>query len=49
VVRALAIDVGSTSVRTAIVNDAGLVSSEHQAPLTVSTPNPGEIELDAPG
>ncbi len=46
-VRALAIDVGSTSVRTAIVNDAGLVSSEHQAPLTVSTPNPGEIELDA--
>jgi len=47
VVRALAIDVGSTSVRTAIVDDAGLVASVHQASLTVSTPNPGEIELDA--
>jgi glycerol kinase len=47
VVRALAIDVGSTSVRTAIVNDEGRVSSIQQASLSVSTPNPGEVELDA--
>jgi len=47
VVKALAIDVGSTSVRTALVDAAGLVSCVHQAPLSVSTPNPGEVELDA--
>jgi glycerol kinase len=46
VVRALAIDVGSTSVRTALVDDAGRVSCVHQAPLTVLTPSPGEVELD---
>ena len=45
--KALAIDVGSTSVRTALVDTAGNVSCVHQAPLTVSTPRPGEVELDA--
>lgn len=45
--RALAIDVGSTSVRTALVDDAGLVTCVHQAPLTIATPSPGEVELDA--
>lgn len=46
-VKALTIDVGSTSVRTALVDDAGSVSCVQQAPLSVSTPNPGEVELDA--
>ena len=46
-VRALAIDVGSTSVRTALVDTNGVVTNVHQAPLTVRTPNPGEVELNA--
>jgi glycerol kinase len=46
VVRALAIDVGSTSIRTALVDTQGLVSCVHRAPLRVSTPAPGEVELD---
>ena len=46
-VRALAIDVGTTSVRTAIVDTLGNVSNLHQRPLVVHTPNPGEVELDA--
>lgn len=44
---ALSIDVGSTSVRTARVDLDGTVTCVHQAPLSVSTPNPGEVELDA--
>jgi glycerol kinase len=47
VVRALAIDVGTTSIRTAIVETTGVVSHEHRERLTLSTPNPGEVELDA--
>jgi len=47
VVRALAIDVGTSSVRTAIVDTDGLVSHVNQRTLTISTPNPGEVELDA--
>jgi glycerol kinase len=47
VVRALAIDVGTTSVRTSIVDEHGVVSHVHQQPLTVVTPQPGEVELDA--
>ncbi len=45
-VRALAIDVGSTSVRTAFVDTSGDVSHVHRATLKISTPAPGEVELD---
>ncbi len=45
--RALAIDIGSTSVRTACVDLLGIVSHVHQAALTVRSPNPGDVELDA--
>jgi glycerol kinase len=46
VVRALALDVGSSSVRTAVVDDAGTVSHVHQHALTIRSPQPGEVELD---
>jgi glycerol kinase len=46
-VRALAIDVGTSSVRTAIVDERGAVSALYQQRLTISTPQPGEVELDA--
>ncbi|HVA52708.1 MAG TPA: FGGY family carbohydrate kinase [Acidimicrobiales bacterium] len=46
-VRALAIDVGTTSVRTALVDESGTVSHAHQQGLTIATPQPGEVELDA--
>lgn len=46
-VRALAIDVGTSSVRTAIVDTGGKVSHVNQRRLTINTPNPGEVELDA--
>jgi glycerol kinase len=46
VVRALAIDVGTTSIRTAIVDTQGTVTHTHQQRLTIATPNPGEVELD---
>ncbi len=45
--RALAIDVGTSSVRTAVVDETGAVSALHQRRLTISTPQPGEVELDA--
>ncbi len=44
---ALAIDVGTSSVRTSIVDASGVVSHSHQQRLSVRTPNPGEVELDA--
>jgi glycerol kinase len=47
VVRALAIDVGTTSLRTAIVDTRGTLSHEHREHLSLATPNPGEVELDA--
>jgi glycerol kinase len=47
VVRALVIDVGSTSIRAGIVDATGTVSAVEQRRLTVSSPNPGEVELDA--
>jgi glycerol kinase len=47
VVRTLAIDVGTTSIRTAIVDASGTVSHEHREHLSLATPNPGEVELDA--
>jgi glycerol kinase len=47
VVRALAIDVGSTSIRTAVVDITGVVSHVHYERLRISTPSPGEVELDA--
>jgi glycerol kinase len=46
VVRALAIDIGTTSIRTGIVDVDGAVTHVHQEPLTIATPNPGEVELD---
>lgn len=46
-VRALAIDVGTTSVRTALVDESGTVSHAHRQNLTIATPQPGEVELDA--
>lgn len=46
-VRALAIDVGSSSVRTALVDERGAVSHVQRARLSVSSPTPGEVELDA--
>jgi len=46
VVKALAIDVGSTSIRTALVDERGTVSHVHKARLTVRNPHPGEVELD---
>lgn len=46
-VTTLVIDVGTTSVRSAIVDPTGRVSAVHQRPLTIRTPNPGEVELDA--
>jgi glycerol kinase len=47
VVRALAIDVGSSSLRTALVDEYGVVTHVHQRALTVCSPHPGEVELDA--
>lgn len=45
--RALAIDVGSSSIRTGIVDERGTVSHVHQRALAVATPSPGYVELDA--
>jgi glycerol kinase len=47
VVKALAIDVGTTSVRTALVDTNGEVTHVHHQRLTVTSPHPGEVELDA--
>lgn len=46
-VRALAIDVGTSSVRTALVDEHGTVGHARQRALTIATPQPGEVELDA--
>jgi glycerol kinase len=46
VVKALAIDVGTTSIRTGIVSTDGVVTHSHQARLSITTPQPGEVELD---
>lgn len=46
-VRALAIDVGTTWIRTAIVDTQGRVANTHSQRLNLTTPNPGEVELDA--
>jgi glycerol kinase len=46
-VKALAIDVGTTSVRTALVDTSGAVTHVHQKRLSIATPQPGEVELDA--
>lgn len=45
--RALAIDIGTTILRTGIVDTSGNVTHTHQHALSVATPNPGEVELDA--
>lgn len=44
--RALAIDVGSSSVRAALVDESGRLSHVRRAALSVRTPSPGEVELD---
>ena len=46
-VRALAIDVGTTSIRTAIVDTQGRVTNTHSQRLNLTTSVPGEVELDA--
>ncbi len=43
---ALAIDIGTSSVRTALVSMSGVVSHVHQRSLTITSPAPGEVELD---
>lgn len=45
--RALAIDVGTTWVRTGVVGVDGAVSNIHRQRLTIAAPRPGEVELDA--
>ena len=44
--KALVIDLGTTSLRSALVDERGHVSAVCQRPLTVTSPNPGEVELD---
>lgn len=46
-VKALAIDIGTTMIRTAMVDSNGVVSHAHHERLTVTTPASGEVELDA--
>jgi len=46
-VRALVVDVGTTSVRTGVVDTTGQVTHVHQRALTVTSPGPGMVELDA--
>jgi len=46
VVNILAIDVGSSSIRTALVDERGAVTFEHRRRLTLATPSPGFVELD---
>ena len=43
----LVVDVGTSSVRTAVVDAGGRVGRVHQAPLVTATPAPGMVELDA--
>ncbi len=45
--RALSIDVGSSSIRTALVDERGEITHAYQARLDVHTPSPGQVELDA--
>lgn len=46
-VKALAIDVGTSSIRTGLVDEHGDVRHVHQRALSIRTPQPGEVELDA--
>ncbi len=46
-VNALAIDVGTSSVRTAMVSTTGAVTHVFQRKLTITSPQPGEVELNA--
>jgi glycerol kinase len=43
----LVVDVGTSSVRTSIVDGDGSVRAEHAVPLLPSSPAPGLVELDA--
>jgi glycerol kinase len=45
--RVLVVDVGTSSVRGAVVDDAAHVQVEHRAPLLPDAPAPGLVEFDA--
>lgn len=45
--RVLVVDVGTSSVRAAIVDGDGRVVDEHRAPLLPDSPAPGLVEFDA--
>lgn len=45
--RALALDIGSTSIRCAVVDETGTVSHVHQRIIPVHSPTPGFVEYDA--
>ena len=45
--RALTLDLGTTSVRAAVVDEQGVVSHVTQRPITVTSPQAGETELNA--
>lgn len=45
----LVIDVGTSSVRAAVVHRDGSVAHRHQLPALPTTPAPGLVEIDAPG
>lgn len=46
--RVLVIDIGTSSVRAAIVDGDARVVAEHRAPLLPDSPAPGLVEFDAP-
>jgi glycerol kinase len=43
----LVVDVGTSSVRSSIVTADSAVTCVHQVPVLPSSPNPGEVEIDA--
>lgn len=45
--RALTVDVGSSSIRTALVSETGAVEHVHRERVHVTSPRPGDVELDA--
>lgn len=45
--RVLVVDVGTSSVRSGIVDTTSTLSHVHQRSVLPSSPNPGEVELDA--
>ncbi len=45
--RVLVVDVGTSSVRSSVVDDAGTVSAMHQIATLPTSPEPGQVEFDA--